>query len=321
MSGASKKRRAEEMEPAPAAAPAAGAPPEASVKDLFLELSGKNDGIERIRADFQESLAQQSEQHARCMERLRRDQEAGDSGNKWHKGINIQLDLHEDAGRFLKRAEDRISRIRLAMPTALARELLLEGKKIGLDDFEPMGLKVFPVIKDVVSDLDNTSSLLAKRSQELTVVRNAPSAKVGYRTLDIMANAGNLSPGADKALKEAIRVVEEEERETRKKKEAGEKRQQQQQHQKPWAVRPDRQQGGWGARESYPPPESSRGGWGDDRQSRSNHSSPAQARPGSQGMPYSGGKGGGGKGNEGMCNACGEYGHWARDCKLRRFGW
>ena len=57
------------------------------------------------------------------------------------------------------------------------------------------------------------------------MVRNAPSAKVGYRTLDIMANAGNLSPGADKALKEAIRVVEEEERETRKKKEAGEKRQ------------------------------------------------------------------------------------------------
>ncbi len=44
------------------------------------------------------------------MERLRRDQEAGDSGNKWHKGINIQLDLHEDAGRFRKRAEREFTR-------------------------------------------------------------------------------------------------------------------------------------------------------------------------------------------------------------------
>ena len=174
MSGVSKKRGAEELEPAPAPAPAAGAPPEKSAKELFLELSGKSDGIERVRADFQESLQQQANQHARCMERLRRDQEAGDAGNKWHKGINIQLDLHEDAGRFLKRAEERISRVRLAMPTASGREALLDGKKIGLEDFQPMGLKVFPGIEDVVSDLDNASSLLAKRSQELTVVRNAP---------------------------------------------------------------------------------------------------------------------------------------------------
>mgnify|MGYP000169669689 CR=1 FL=1 len=212
------------------------------------------------------------------------------------------------------------------MPTASGREALLDGKKIGLEDFQPMGLKVFPGIEDVVSDLDNASSLLAKRSQELTVVRNAPSAKIGYRTLDIMANAGNLSPGADKALKEATRLVEEEDREIRKKKEQGDKKQQ---HQKPWVARVDRQQGGWGARESYPPPEPSRGGWGvepsrggwgDDRQFRSNHNSPAQARPGSQGMPYAGGRGGG-KGGEGTCNACGEYGHWARDCKFRRNSW
>ena len=59
MSGASKKRGAEELEQAPAAAPAAGAPPEKSAKELFLELSGKSDGIERVRADFQESLQQQ----------------------------------------------------------------------------------------------------------------------------------------------------------------------------------------------------------------------------------------------------------------------
>jgi HEPN domain-containing protein len=216
MAGGS-KRGAEEMEAAPAAAPASRAPAELGVRELFMELSGKNDGIDRIRADLQESLKQQSEQLARCMERMRRDQEAGDSWNNWQKGINLQLDLFEDAGRFLKRAEDIISRVRLAMPKASAREALLEGKKIGLDDFEPIGLKVFPGIKELVSDLGSASSLLAKRSLELTVVRNAPSAKVGYRTLDIMANAGSLSPGADKALKEAIRVVEQEEREAKAK--------------------------------------------------------------------------------------------------------
>ena len=213
------KRGADEMEAAPAVAHAAAsqAPAESGVRELFMELSGKNDGIDRIRADLQESLKQQSEQLARCMERMRRDQEAGDSRNNWQKGINLQLDLFEDAGRFLKRAEDIISRVRLAMPKASAREALLEGKKIGLDDFEPIGLKVFPGIKELVSDLGSASSLLAKRSLELTVVRNAPSAKVGYRTLDIMANAGSLSPGADKALKEAIRVVEQEEREAKAK--------------------------------------------------------------------------------------------------------
>ena len=169
----------------------------------------------------------------------------------------------------------------------------------------------------MIKDLDSASSLLAKRSLELSVVRNAPSAKVGYRTLDIMANAGNLSPGADKALKEAIRMVEEEEKEGKKKKLGLEKKPMA----RPWGPRPEREQGGWGQME-FQQPEPSRGGWGDDRQSRSNHSSPAQARPGSQGMAYSGGKGGGKGGrDDGTCNACGEYGHWARDCRMRRPGW
>ncbi len=305
------KRKADELEPAE------GESAGDEVKTLLLEQSGKGDCIDRIRLDFQESLAQQSEHHGRCMERMKRDQESGEQGNKWHKSINIQLDLHEDAGRFLKRAEERITRVRLAVPTALARETLLTGGKIGIEDFEPMGLKVLSGVKDAIMDVGMAQGLLAKRSNELVVVRNAPSAKVGYRTLDIMANAGNLSPGADKALKEAIRVIEEEEKEAKKRKEGRDK--------KPWgaaAAKPERREGGWG-REPYQPPEPLRGGWGggDDRQSRSNHSSPAQPRGGSQGMPFSGGKGGGGKGNEGACNICGEYGHWARECRNRRPGW
>ena len=206
---------------------------------------------------------------------------------------------------------------RVCRGATLARETLLTGGKIGIEDFEPMGLKVLSGVKDAILDVGMAQGLLAKRSNELVVVRNAPSAKVGYRTLDIMANAGNLSPGADKALKEAIRVIEEEEKEAKKRKEGRDK--------KPWgaaAAKPERREGGWG-REPYQPPEPLRGGWGggDDRQSRSNHSSPAQPRGGSQGMPFSGGKGGGGKGNEGACNICGEYGHWARECRNRRPGW
>jgi hypothetical protein len=308
------KRKADDVEGAPAEGAAA-----LTVRDLVMEQCGKTDGLEKVRNDFKESLAQHTEQHERCMERMRRDADAGEQGNKWHKGINIQLDLHEDAGRHLKRAEEKISRVLLAVPTALAREALLEGKQIGLGDFELMGLKALPGVKDAVSEMGLASGLLGKRSHELTVVRNAPSAKVGYRTLDIMANAGNLSPGADKALKEAIRLVEEEEKEAKKKKEVFKEKQQP----KAWAPRAERQ-GGWGStpREQWQQPEPQRGGWGEDRQSRSNHSSPAQARGGSQGMPWSGGKGSGGKGGgEGSCNACGEYGHWARDCRSRRSGW
>ena len=103
------KRNASDMEGAPAERAAHG-----SVKELLLEQCGKTDGLSQVRNDFKESLAQQAEQHERCMERLRRDADAGEQGNKWHKGINIQLDLHEDAGRHLKRAEEKISRILLA---------------------------------------------------------------------------------------------------------------------------------------------------------------------------------------------------------------
>ncbi len=244
------KRKADDLEPA------AGEGAGQGVKELLMEQSGKGDCIDRIRADFQESLTQQSEHHTRCMERLKRDQESGEQGNKWHKGINIQLDLHEDAGRFLKRAEEKIARVRLAVPTALARETLLAGGKIGIEDFEPMGLKVLADVKDAVMDVGMAQGLLAKRSNELVVVRNAPSAKVGYRTLDIMANAGNLSPGADKALKEATRLVEEEENEIRKKKEGKEK--------KPWGaatgVKPERREGGWGRVQYNQAPEPMRGG-------------------------------------------------------------
>ena len=184
-----------------------------TAKELFMDLRGKSDAVEKIRADFRESLAQQSEQHERCLERMRRDQGADEQGHQWRKGINNQLDLHEDVSRFLNRAEEKISRVLLALPSAAAREALLEGRKIGLEDFGPIGLKVLPGVKDAVMDLGMASSLLAKRSLELSVVRSAPSEKVGYRTLDVIANVGNLSPRVDKALKEAIRLIDQEESE------------------------------------------------------------------------------------------------------------
>ena len=67
------------------------------------------------------------------------------------------------------------------MPTALARETLLAGGKIGIEDFEPLGLKVLADVKDAVMDVGMAQGLLAKRSNELVVVWNAPSAKVDLR--------------------------------------------------------------------------------------------------------------------------------------------
>ena len=66
------KRKADELEPAE------GESAEEAVKTLLMEQSGKGDCIDRIRLDFQESLAQQSEHHGRCMERMKRDQESGE---------------------------------------------------------------------------------------------------------------------------------------------------------------------------------------------------------------------------------------------------
>ena len=98
--------------------------------------------------------------------RLRRDADAGEQGNKWHKGINIQLDLHEDAGRHLKRAEEKISRVLLAVPSALAREALLEGKQIRLDDFELMGLKAFPAVEDAISEMGVVSTSVDRDARD-----------------------------------------------------------------------------------------------------------------------------------------------------------
>ena len=293
-----------------------GAPAEAvrpEVRDILNQQNGQEPTAGEIRIILEEKMEAANVSHRHQMERVRRDAEADSKGNKWHKGINAQLDLFHDTGAALKRAERKLRlAYGLTIPSGEMRASFLEGGPISYDDMSAVPLAEHDAVKAALAELDNAQGLLAVRSKELIVVKNAPSAKTGYKTLDIMASTGNLAPAADKALKEAIRVVEEEDKEYKSK--AAEKKT------KVWGQRPQHQPagGGWGSQsyrdQGYDRRQSDRD-WVPREQSYSNNSSPAPPRSGSQNMPY-GGKGG--KGNGGSCNACGEFGHWAASCPGKR---
>ncbi len=126
----------------------------------------------------------------------------------------------KDAERHLKRCERLLRGALIATPEVIAVNSLLSGDSVEMGDLEVSRVSAMPDVASALDSLDRASELLAKRSLELTVVKMAPSAKTGYKTLEIMANAGSISPGADKALKEAIKMVEEEEKESKKKTES-----------------------------------------------------------------------------------------------------
>jgi hypothetical protein len=313
MAGGGAKRAAADVE---ADAQPAGAEVEALTAAQFLhdELNDQSD-VAIIRAEFNASLKQTKQEGDDRISRMRRDQEASDQGNKWHKGLNMQLDLHEDTMALIKSAERRLRDTFILIPSVDAKKALLEGRAVKIDSFEPLGLKTLGGVHDALQDLNAATGLVAKRSVQINIVLSADSAKEGFRTLDIMAGYGSIDPGAEKALKEAKRQLEDEDAESKRKKSAANKYQNQ--YERP---RYDNHARGREQREeprSYNEPRY-QVDWGKENNSRSHGSGPDHPRGGSMNMPYGGGKGGSRSGPDGSCNSCGEMGHWARECPRRR---
>jgi hypothetical protein len=295
---------------------------ERATPEALLRKQQAKDNIEDVRADMKEELHSLKASADLTARRMRQDQEAESQGNKWHKGLNQQIYIHEDTLISLKAAERKLSAVMIVQPSDESINALLESKPISLEGFEPIGLKALKGVNEALKEIGTAQEILSKRILQLGVVRSAGSAKQGYRALEIMANYTVVDNGSDKALKEASKQIEEEEKEALKKKNKNPY-----QGNKSWVAEP-KPRGGWGAARAEP---SSRTrddfsrAWDED-QRYSNSSQADPPRGGSQSMPYgsqSRGKGGG-KGNQGSCNSCGEFGHWAATCdrySRRSGGW
>jgi hypothetical protein len=253
---------------------------------------------------------------------VHRDVQATDAGNKWHKAINAQLDICEDAIECLKEAERSLRGVYALVPNGEGAALLREGQPVPGDKLAVTELTEFPEVKSALEAMNEATAGLAKRSADLGVVKMAPSAKIGYKALDMMATAGAVKPDVKKALDEAKTLVEREEKDRKGKAEGSKGTNSNNQNKRPYGQEPG---GGWGRsasqggkgwgdrREPEFRNDSSQGGWG----SGGSNSTMGAPRSGSQGMAP--GKGGGKGWGDGSCNKCGSMGHWARDCP--RGGW
>ena len=94
---------------------------------------------------------------------------------------------------------------------------LREDKPVPAEGLTVTELVEFPAVKAALDAVNEATAGLAKRSADLGVVKMAPSAKVGYRALDMMATAGAVKPDVRKALDEAKTLVEREEKERKSK--------------------------------------------------------------------------------------------------------
>lgn len=278
------------------------------------------DGInmEEISNGFKGSIARMREDNARTVDRIKRDNVSSEAGKKWHRAINIQLDIHEDVTRFLKALERGLREAEIIGVTEDGIVKLIAGAPIGVEELCVITLTSLPDVVPVIKELNGALEIVSKRSLELSVVKSAPDSRTGYKALDLMSNVGSLSVCADKCLKEAIRINEEEDRASKKSKTSN----------KSYPPRSESNPRGWGGSANNKP--GYQGGYQgrsydrepewERRETFSNNSSPGPPRGGSQSMPY-GGKGGKG-GNDGACNVCHEMGHWARHCPRKRTeGW
>ena len=93
---------AAEAEGQPAEGSAREAPPLYGVSmHEYLEEGNKDE----YRETFTKEISKVRLQAAKDMARMQRDMRASEAGNKWHKAINAQLDICEDAIDCLKEAE------------------------------------------------------------------------------------------------------------------------------------------------------------------------------------------------------------------------
>ena len=170
-----------------------GAPAEAvrpEVREILQKQMGREPTPTELRAFLTDKMESETKKQKTELDRLRRDQQADTQGHKWHKGVNAQLDLYADVGAAIKRCEHLLRASQLALPSGAAVTKLVEGDGITMDELEVIDITEIDAVKTALAELDKAQEILAVRSRELGVVKNAPTAKAGYRTLDIMATAG-----------------------------------------------------------------------------------------------------------------------------------
>ena len=110
-----------------AAAEAEGQPAEGSEK-VAPPLYGvpmseylKEGEKDEYRETFTKAIDKVRAQSAKDMARMQRDMRAAEAGNKWHKAINAQLDICEDAIDCLKDAKKSLRGVYALVPNARVR--------------------------------------------------------------------------------------------------------------------------------------------------------------------------------------------------------
>jgi len=279
---------------------------------------------EDMRATFMADLNKMRKTGELKMARLQRDLSSADAGNKWHKSINAQLDICEDAANFLKDAERSVRGVYALVPDAIGAGLLKEGKEVPGGNLLVTELVNFKEVREAISSLNDALGVLARRSLDLGVVKMAPNAKVGYKTLEVMTGQGAIEPDVKKAMAEATVLCAKDDKDRQEKSKSTKAPGATGQQKRPLRQEPG---GGWGNAHrgdndrdhwSHREPDyrqDSAPNWG----SGGSNVSMGGPRSGSQGMPAGKGGGKGGWGG-GAGNACGESGHWARDCPKKSWG-
>jgi hypothetical protein len=290
-----------------------------TAEDLLL-LQTEPQSNAAIKLEFRKELQAQKDASDKNVARMRRDQEATADGNKWHKTVNLQIDVLEDALEHIKSAERGIRSILVLMPTKASTAVLLAAGSIKIEGLEVEPLRALLGVDDILRDVASSQEILAKRLLQLQIVRSADNAQLGYRALEVMASYGAIDPGSEKALKEAARQIEQEDKERKSKKASKAPYRSGTYQDRPWGGDSAPKRGGWGShaqnttqREPERGSASDRefaGAWNDYRRD------PAPPRGGSQSMApnsYSRGKGAS-RGNSEQCHQCGRMGHWQHDC-------
>ena len=136
---------------------------ERATPEALLRKQQAKDNLEDVRAEMRDELHALKASADVTARRIRLDQEAEALGNRWHKGLNQQIYIHEDTLITLKAAERKLSAVMIVQPSDESINALLESKTISLEGFEPIGLKALKGVNQAMREIDGAQEILAKR--------------------------------------------------------------------------------------------------------------------------------------------------------------